>query len=54
MVVALSFLPKNLFDGGEASLLGFVIQFIAGILGALAPGASGDLLLLHALYDGRL
>ena len=39
MVVALSFLPKNLFDGGEASLLGFVIQFIAGIKGIGACSA---------------
>ena len=55
MVVALSFLPKNLFDGGEASLLGFVIQFIAGILGALAlvlPGISfSSMLYMMGVYN---
>ncbi len=55
MVVALSFLPKNLFDGGEASLLGFMIQFIAGILGALAlvlPGISfSSMLYMMGVYN---
>ncbi len=55
LVVALSFLPKNLFDGSESSLTGILIQFLAGILGALAlvlPGISfSSMLYMMGVYN---
>lgn len=55
LVFILRFLPGNLFQGGNASLNGAILQFMAGILGALAlvlPGISfSSMLYIMGVYD---
>lgn len=54
-VFLLRILPSGLFQGGNHSLSGILVQFVAGILGALAlvlPGISfSSMLYLMGIYD---
>ena len=55
LVVLSGMMPRNLFSAGDSSLMGFVFQFIAGILGALAlvlPGISfSSMLYMMGVYE---
>lgn len=55
LVFLLRLLPANLFQGGTASLKGILLQFMTGILGALAlvlPGISfSSMLYLMGVYE---
>ncbi len=55
LVFSIAMLPKNLFHAGNGGLLSFLIQFLAGILGALAlvlPGISfSSMLYMMGVYN---